>query len=493
MAQNIYLKNEPNLAAKHQAFGYQTSAVKTIQNMEYAAIFHEQGLGKSKIAIDLLLFWLDAKEVDTVLLVVKKGLVNNWIKELKNHTHISPILISNDYKSNHEVFNCPARLILTHYEAVKAEQKRIKTFLKTRNVSVILDESTKIKNPESSLTKVFFDLSNLFKKRIILTGTPVANRPYDIWAQVFFLDHGKSLGNKFDDFKKRLELDNKLYKDEDRKKEFEKNLDEINNLISKFTVRENKQSENIKLPEKKYINILCDWEDDQKKIYDSYRFELKNYIKKDDLIIEDNAEEIIKRLIRLVQAASNPSLIDEDYKKTPGKFLELTKLVNKIIANEEKVIIWSNFTQNIDFFHKSLDQKTVRIHGKLSMEERNNSVEKFLNDFDTRILLATPGAAKEGLTLTVANHAIFFDRGFSLDDYLQAQDRIHRVSQIKTCYIYLLKMMDSIDLWVDRLLEAKSLSAKLAQGDITFEEYKSNADYSFGEILNEIINTDDKF
>jgi len=74
--------------------------------------------------------------------------------------------------------------------------------------------------------------------------------------------------------------------------------------------------------------------------------------------------------------------------------------------------------------------------------------------------VATPGAAKEGLTLTVANHAVFFDRSFSLDDYLQAQDRIHRISQTQTCFVWNLIGSDTIDEWVDSLLTAKRLAAQ---------------------------------
>ncbi len=110
-----------------------------------------------------------------------------------------------------------------------------------------------------------------------------------------------------------------------------------------------------------------------------------------------------------------------------------------------------------------------------------------MTDPECRILLATPGAAKEGLTLTVANHVIFFDRSFSLDDYLQAQDRIHRISQTKICYVHNLIMEDSIDEWVDILLKSKELAAQLAQGDISLEFYRSQMTYEFGDILREIL------
>lgn len=144
----------------------------------------------------------------------------------------------------------------------------------------------------------------------------------------------------------------------------------------------------------------------------------------------------------------------------------------------------------MDYFNKVYaEYGSVKIHGGMRMEERNRSVERFRSD-DYRILFATPASAKEGLTLTEANHVIFYDRGFSLDDYLQAQDRINRISQTKTCYIHNIIMLDSIDEWVDALLKAKYNAASLTQGDISLTEYKQTADYSFGELVKEILSSD---
>lgn len=68
-------------SVKHEAFPYQHEAFEEIKDKEYAAIFHEQGLGKTKIAIDLLLYWLEKRDIDTVLVVTKKTLVRNWVEE----------------------------------------------------------------------------------------------------------------------------------------------------------------------------------------------------------------------------------------------------------------------------------------------------------------------------------------------------------------------------------------------------------------------------
>ncbi len=485
----IRLIKEPKLDAKLQAFQYQTDAVEAIKDLPYGAVFHEQGLGKSKIAVDILLYWLEKKVVDTVILVAKKGLVENWKRELATHTFLTPRILSSNRNENFHVLNSPARIILTHYEAVKLEKKRLALFQKTRAVAVVLDEATKIKNPNSELTKAFFELAPGFKRKVILTGTPVANRPYDIWAQIKFLDNGESLGQDFDEFQKDFDLSNDLSHDEVAKSRFEMSLAGIQSKISKFSVRENKSSEFIQLPDKVIQNVATDWEATQQDLYSQYRDSLSAIVVRDGIPAEDNAEDIIKRLLRLVQIASNPMLVDESYQQDPGKWPYLLDLVEKINQQGEKSIIWTVFTENADWLARKLRPfGAAKIHGKLSMDDRNKSVMRFLHDDECRVLVATPGAAKEGLTLTVANHVIFFDRGFSLDDYLQAQDRIHRVSQTKVCYVYNLIMDDSIDEWVDVLLQAKRLAAQLTQGDISLDYYRSQMTYSFGDILKGILN-----
>ena len=486
--QSIKLKKEPKVEAKLKAFPYQFEAFESIQNKEYSAIFHEQGLGKSKIAIDLMLFWLEKKLIDTVLFIVKKGLVNNWLQEFNNHSYIKPKILGSDKPSNFYVFNSPSRVLLTHYEVMKSEQNRFKIFLKTREVAAILDESTKIKNPDSSITKVMLELAPLFKKRVIMTGTPIANRPYDIWSQIWFLDQGKNLGNDFIKFKNELNFNIALTNDQEKREMFEHELENIFSRIKNFTVRETKRSGIIKLPEKTIHTVVCEWEQEQYNLYRQVQKETRAIVVKDGLPTEDNAEEVLKRMLRLVQIASNPKLIDESYNKTPGKFNDLEQIISGVIHKNEKCIIWTSFIQNVNWLSNEFENYgCCKIHGGLDMSSRHRAAKNFINDESKRILIATPGSAKEGLTLTVANHVVFYDRTFSLDDYLQAQDRIHRISQTRECHVYNLIMKDSIDEWVDILLENKKLAAQLAQKDITLDYYRNRISYDFITLIKKIL------
>ncbi len=225
-------------------------------------------------------------------------------------------------------------------------------------------------------------------------------------------------------------------------------------------------------------------------MYEQVRTEMELEIRKGDKTILDESGDAIKRLLRLVHVMSNPKLLDDSYSHESAKEILLDELINRSIKREEKVIVWSIFTGNIDYFCKKYRHlRSVKITGKMSVEERNRSVKEF-KEGESKVLFATPQSAKEGLTLTIANNAIFYDRGFNLDDYLQAQDRIHRISQKKDCNIYNLMVEDSIDIWIDYLLKAKQKAAFLAQGDMSLATYQQEADYSFSEIVHKILNID---
>lgn len=485
---SLRVKKEPELSATRQGFPYQVETVEALKNLEYSAIFHEQGLGKTKIAIDLALTWIREGTVDSVLMVTKKALVANWTNEIQFHSHLRPQVIGRQRNANFFAFNSPARLYVLHYEACISEAGRILLFQKTRRLAVVCDEAQKFKNPESALAQCMFKLSRGFHRKVVMTGTPVANRPYDIWALIFFLDRGAALGDDFDGFKTRHDLPSRAHKDGEQAERFAASLDEVFEKIRPFSVRTTKKNANLSLPTKEFRAIQTEFEAEQRRLYTSYRDELRAEIVQDGRVRLDDADDILKRLLRLVQVASNPAAVDESYSGVPGKVGELERILSKEVEATEKAIVWTTFTDNADYLRDRLaDYGAVTVHGKMAIDRRNSNLERFKHSSDCRVLVATPGAAKEGLTLTVANHAVFFDRSFSLDDYLQAQDRIHRISQQRSCFIYNLIMKDSVDEWVDVLLGAKHLAAQLTQGDISRSHYEAKASYEFSEMLHSVL------
>ena len=486
--QKLTLKREPDLTLKHRAFTYQLEAVNAVKDLEYAAIFHEQGLGKTKVAIDLIVHWLSHHLLDTALIVVKKGLLDNWQRELASHSQLVPRVMTNSRRANYYVFNSPARVMLAHYEAIKAEEERMHLFLRTRNVGAILDESTKIKNPGAGLTRTFLNLAPLFVRRVIMSGTPVSNRPHDIWSQIKFLDDGISLGSDFEEFKRSVDLSKDLVDKEERRKALEIRLHGIADSISGFTVRETKASAEIELPDKVVHSVVTEWEPRQHDLYRQVRESLRAIVFQDGQLIADESDAVLKRLLRLVQITSNPNLIDASYRVEPGKLEALLELTSSITRAGQKCIVWSSFVDNVEWLARVLRKHNPQsVHGRLGTNERTAAIRIFLDDPSAKVFIATPGSAKEGLTLTVANHVIFYDRLFGLDDYLQAQDRIHRISQDSVCHVHNLIMRDSIDEWIDALLHSKQTAAQFVQGDIDRERYRRDMSYDFGDLLRVIL------
>jgi SNF2 family DNA or RNA helicase len=415
-------------------------------------------------------------------------LVRNWEDEIFKHSYFKARTFDQEPRSIFYAFNTPARLYLTHYEVCKSSQGSFDLFLQTRRVGAICDESQKIKNPDSAIAHAMHAISSGFNRRVIMTGTPIANRPFDIWSQIYFLDFGKSLGNNFKSFKASLDLPDATQGPSGRSM-FAQELAALYTKIEPFTVRETKASCGIQLPFKQIENIPVNFEPEQQALYLKYRNELRAEVMRDSKVVTDDAEAILKRLLRLVQIASNPLLVDESYHHIPGKFATLCLLLDKAISGGSKAIVWTSFTGNADWLARQLKRfASIRVHGKMAISERNAAIVQFKQDEECKVLVATPGAAKEGLTLTIANYAIFYDRSFSLDDYLQAQDRIHRISQTATCYIYNLVMHNSIDEWVNELLSAKHVAAQLGQGDIDTSKFNKQMSYEFSAMLADVLN-----
>lgn len=480
-------RRSPSLSAKHDAYSYQVDALTAVQSLPYAAIFHEQGLGKTKIAVDLVLFWLSHDIVDTVFIVTKKSLVANWVRELAAHSWITPSVLSDDRRGNSFSLNSPVLVYVLNYEVVPTNFELIRDFLCTCRVAAVLDESQKIKNPDTHLARCFHSLASGFERRIIMTGTPSANRPYDIWSQVKFLDDGAALGDSYEAFRDNHDLPTGSTKADVW--EYGQKLGAIMSRIRHFSVRETKRTAGLQLPNKTIVTHYVDLAPHQATVYRSYRDQLAWELR-DGLegVILDDAEAILKRLLRLVQCASNPGLIDKDYTECPGKFPILSTLLDDASAAAEKLVVWTQFVDNVEWLATRLGRHAPqKVHGSMTIADRNAAISTFLTEGDCRALIATPGAAKEGLTLTVANHAVFYDRGFSLDDYLQAQDRIHRISQEKECFVHNLMASETIDEWVDDLLNAKHRAAQMAQGDISTEEFKTGFEGGVKESLAAIL------
>ncbi|HOV23363.1 MAG TPA: DEAD/DEAH box helicase [Candidatus Marinimicrobia bacterium] len=468
-----------NYSPKTKPFPHQVEAIEYITSKISVPLFDEQGLGKTKIVIEALCNNMEQGIIDGALIICKKHLIENWKDEIETHSHLKYIVLRGNANEKGLKFMGYSHFYIINYESVIGEVERLKMFLKIRKMAIVLDESHKIKNPNAKITRATLDLKDLATKRIIITGTPIANKPLDLWTQFYFLDNGNLLGDDYKKFEKTYSINLKG----DNLPEQEARFNNLREIILSNSIRRLKKDV-LELPEKIYIDKYVQIEGQQKKIYAQLKKELYieiTNIEGEKIIDESNV--LLKKLLRLAQIASNPFLIDKAYNETPAKFPLLDTLIESILEQKEKVIVWSCFVDNIRILYKRYKKfGSLILYGDLPIEKRNEIVKQFRNNNEFMILIANPSAAREGLTLTSANNAIYLDRNFNLVDYLQSQDRIHRISQTKECKIYKLIAKSTIDEYIDEIIYKKHKLAEYVQGDI--ENIEKQEYLTKEEILN---------
>ena len=442
---------------KTRPLEHQVEATEYIAQSPTAALFDEQGLGKTKIVIDALCRSMERNEIQGVLVVVPLSLAYNWEQEIVRHSHLLPIVLRGSERERRYKLLTGANFYITNYEAVVAHLDRMKRFCRSRRVAIVLDEAARIKNPSTKTASALFELAPLAAKRIIVTGTPVANKPVDVWAQYYFLDQGSTLGDDYRSFQADYDEDSPGYVDR---------LAELRARISASSIRRVK-SDVLELPEKVYTVVPVDLEGRQLQLYNTLRDELRIEITSlDGSRVVDESDNILKKLLRLVQLASNPMLVDRSYADVPAKFPVVEDLVNTAVSSGDKVIVWTCFVENVLLLKNRLRAlHPLIIHGGIPVADRAQKVAKFQTEDKNKVLIANPAAAREGLTLTRANHAVYVDRNFNLADYLQSQDRIHRISQTKKCIVYKIIANGTVDQYVDRIIDFKADVASFQQSD----------------------------
>lgn len=430
---------------------HQIEAIKYIIDTQYSALFDEQGLGKTKIVIDAFSELMRRGEIDASLIVAPMGLVYNWEAEVSKHSNLIPVVLRGTTRQRKYRFLSGANFYIVNYEAIVGQLEIFLKMIRTRRFAVALDEATRIKDPVTVTAQAICSLGKHAVRRVIITGTPIANRPVDLWSQFFFLDEGRLLGKDFKVFADRFNPEQLAGESE---------LVSLSETIRMNSIRRLK-NDVLELPDKVYIVHDIDLIGSQREMYRRCA---------DDLIVllrsmtgETYLREvsgIFEKLLRLIQIASNPGLLDPHYNGPNAKIDYLNTLCDQLLEDHQKLIVWSGFISNIEtVVHLLKRYRPLKIHGGVSIEERAEIVKSFQGNEFNRVLVANPAAAREGLTLTKASAAIYLDRTFNLVDYLQSQDRIHRIGQTRRCEIHKLIATNTIDEYVDVAMQLKECVA----------------------------------
>lgn len=400
------------------------------------------GLGKT---LETIMFCMQNDYRDDVLIVCPHGVAHQWAKEFK---HWWP-----EVSDNIDVFPkkiVRGRIIILNYEKVHKYFMQLKSF---RWKVIVVDEAHRIKNPGAVRTK---DIKNLpAGRRLALTGTPILNKPNDLWSILNWLDWkyaGKSVYS-FEHYFCEMEetehgFNNKGLTEDPAKQAILNKLIDIIGVRNSLSVAAGKTVEVIPL----------EMGPKQRKLY----YDAKNLAFEslpDTLTIANGAVLVM----RCRQITSNPKLFDP--KAGNVKF----DWIKEFMADhpEEKIVVFSAFRETALALQKELGNVATSYHGKMNGEEKEASKMKFIEDPNTRVLIGTIGSLGTGVDgLQHASRiGIFIDREWSPEIQRQAEGRLERLGQDQAVLIYYLDCIATVDKHVGRINLKKSEDVRAALGD----------------------------
>ena len=492
---------QPNISPNflRKLMPYQKVPVEHLITIGNGADFSVPGSGKTTITYAALSRWLDDKIINKILVIGPTASFFPWEDEFRECFGRKPNSTRIKGDAATQLANSDKELFLMHFSTAMNKIPEIIEFMSNNDVALIIDESHNIKSPEQrKWAQTARTLSPFAKRRAILSGTPMPNGAKDLWVQITFLwPYEFPLGNDVS------------YMRYAKNHGIGKWKDTLDPLFTRITKSELKlSSDNIR-----YSNSFVDLSPIQSEIYNAIAAKTLEEISS----MRDRARLQTFRtakMVRMLQVASNPTLIHEksdefdvtreefgippqkislssiknwdsdiyekivtySTKEIPYKLVEATRIAKDLVdEKKEKVIIWSSFRTNMDIFENQLlkEYKPILIHGDISKDpvaddsdvmNRDKLINEFKENPERRILIATPASLAESVSLhinskkeKVCSNAIYFDRNYNGAQFMQSMDRIHRLGMSdKTIVTYHLIMANNtIDTEIDRRLWEK--------------------------------------
>jgi superfamily II DNA or RNA helicase len=433
----------------------------------------DMGLGKTLQTLSFLQHVVERYPDETHLVVCPTSLLYNWEAELRK---FAPGL---DYQLHYgadrvldEAVFRRAHVIITSYGMVRND---IQHFAQFRFGYVILDESQAIKNPASQVRKAVMQLNS--RNRLALSGTPVQNNTYDLYAQMDFLNRGMLGGSDFF----RTEFATPIDRNGDPVA-----AARLRKLIYPFILRRTKEQVAKDLPDRTEMILWCEMGEEQRRIYDSYRQHYRESLL--DRIAEEGMGRssifILEGLTKLRQICDSPAMLKEDT-ALPNISVKLEELVREIEENtgSHKALVFSQFTSMLQLIRAALDERGIPylyLDGSVAAEARKEGVKQFQEDDGMRVFLISLKAGGVGLTLTAADYVYLVDPWWNPAAEQQAIDRSHRIGQVNKVFAYRMICKDTVEEKILQLQEKKrSLAADLVADEAGFVKQLSQEDVAF--------------
>ena len=474
---------------KTKPYKYQEIIWEDTKDKKAHALFMEQGTGKTKVDIDTVGYLYHQGKVENLLVVAPSGVHRNWIVDeipkhlsdnIKRLTHSYSTTKSKTRKHKDAISDLMtydqglAVLAMSYDSFMTKPGKQVAwDFMKKKKLLYTLDESARIKDPDTKRTKALLKSANYADYKRILTGTPIANGPFDVWAPINFLDEEVWIKHKLSSFwvfknyfgnivRRKANLGH-FFETLNKETPY-KHLDELYEILQPVSTRVTKAEVLKDLPAKLYSTRYFELGKEQQAIYDEID---KNYM----VMVEGELwtmELALTRQLRLQQVTCgylpkvDPEPGDEPYTMLPGKNIRLETLKELCEDTPHQGIIWARFTKDVDLIMELLNSEgmggAVRYDGQVNEDERALSIDKFRAG-KAQWFVGKASVGGEGLTLTEAKTVIYYNNTFKFTERLQSEDRAHRIGQTQAVLYYDIAGIGTVD---EQIIEALIKKHKIA-------------------------------
>ncbi len=411
----------------------------------------DMGLGKTLQAITYMASVLETEKdklpAIPFLVVCPTSLLYNWQDEVENY---APTLRSRlitgtpeERKSAIEAME-PCDVFITSYPLLRRDLEHY------RNLhfhTVFIDEAQFIKNAMTGNARSVKELHA--DTRFALTGTPIENSLSELWSIFDFVLPGYLF--HYSRFAKRFERP--VAKGETEV------LQQLNKRVKPFLLRRMKKDVLAELPEKFETKLVTELTEEQRLLYLSYAKEARNEITSEieRVGLEKSRMQILAALTRLRQICCHPGMFLENYSGGSGKLSLFMQIMDDLLKNEHRVLVFSQFTSMLELLQEALTEAEIPfyyLHGGTKPEQRLEDVKSF-NNGERPVFLISLKAGGTGLNLTGADTVIHFDPWWNPAVEDQASDRAHRIGQTKNVHVIRLLTKGTIEEKIFRLQQKK--------------------------------------
>lgn len=448
-----------------QNFGHQDRAINRFKDRPYGALFMEMGTGKSRIGIKLAEHKYATGASRVTLIVTTVGLLGNWFyNELPKHSELpyTTWVWNKDTKfpeqSGHIYFLVNIDAIIT-----PRFQTFYKTFLKAfPRFTLIVDESSKAKNPKAERTKKLIMIARKASSRFIMSGTPTPNSPLDVYSQADILAPGLLGFTSMYAFKGRYAV---IKLERNGPRVYEKisgyqNIEELTAKIHTFA-EVVKKADCLDLPPKIYRKLDVPLSKEQLKHYNNLKNIAMTYIESEQITVANT----VSLINRLLQICSGQLKSGTDYYSIGTD--RLTVLKELVEAANTKTLIWTSYVNNAKDIAEHLGDSVLLLPSGLPISERQRRIELFKSG-PALGLVANPASAGHGITLIESANSIYYSNSFNYENRAQSEDRNHRIGQTSSVLYTDLVALGTVE---ERVIDILKSKQKLSDELLVSTEY----------------------